>query len=86
MVYYLKSKKYFDDRLTIFKKATSSNWYGRIWIDGKGKEISSRLRNFNEAKAFIFSWYQEQQYKKKNKLPVHDILFNKLFTVANTLI
>ena len=79
MVYYKEQKKFFEDKLTIFKKSASQNWYGRCWIDGKGKELSSRTQNFTKAKSLLMEWYRGLQYKLKNELPVHDLLFNKLF-------
>jgi len=77
--YYTEHKKFFEDRLTIFKKPISKNWYARIWIDGKGRELSSRTRNFNKAKSFFFDWYRDKLYRLKNDLPVHNLQFNKLF-------
>ena len=79
MVYYKEQKKFFEGKLTVFKKSASNNWYGRCWVDGKGKELSSRTQNFNKAKSILTEWYRELQYKLKNEIPVHDLLFNKLF-------
>ena len=68
MVYYKEQKKFFEDKLTIFKKSASQNWYGRCWIDGKGKELSSRTQNFTKAKSLLMEWYRGLQYKLKNEL------------------
>ncbi len=78
-MYYLNAKKFFDDRLTIFQKTVSKNWYGRIYIDGKSKEISSKTRNFKTAKTTLFKWYHSLQYAQSHNLIIHDIQFNKLF-------
>ena len=78
-MYYLNAKKFFDDRLTIFQKTGSKNWYGRIYIDGKSKEISSKTRNFKTAKTTLFKWYHSLQYAQSHNLIIHDIQFNKLF-------
>ena len=77
--YYQEHHKFFEDKLTIFKKSVSQNWYGRVWIDGKGKELSSKTRNFKKAKTILCDWYRELTYKLKNEMPVHDLQFNKLF-------
>ncbi len=79
MSYYIEQHKFFDDRLTIFKKSVSKNWYARIFIEGKSKEISSKKRNLRDAKKVLFEWYHSLQYKQSNAISVHDQLFNKLF-------
>ena len=78
-MYYIEQHKFFDDRLTIFKKKVSQNWYGRVWIDGRGKEKSSKTRNFKTAKSILQEWYRDLQHSFKRKEPIHDIQFNKLF-------
>jgi len=77
-MYYLNAKKFSDDRLTIFQKTVSKNRYGRIYIDGKSKEISSKTRNFKTAKTTLFKWYHSLQYAQSHNLIIHDIQFNKL--------
>lgn len=84
-MYYIESHKFFEDKLTIFKKSnrgksSSKNWYGRTYIQGASIELSSRTRNLKNAKTVLFDWYRGLQYKEQNDLAVHDILFNKLFS------
>ena len=78
-MYYLEQHKFFNDRLTIFKKGVSKNYYGRCWIDGKAKEKSSKTPYLKKAKTILYAWYRDQEYKLNNDLPVHDLQFNKLF-------
>jgi len=78
-MYYLNAKKFFDDRLTIFQKKVSKNWYGRIYIDGNSKKISRKTRNFKIAKTALFKWYHSLQHAQSHNLIIHDFQFNKLF-------
>ena len=78
-MYYLESHKFFEDRLTIFLRRGSRNYYGRIFIDGKPLQKTSKTRNLKNAKTILFDWYRGLQYKERNNLAIHDIQFNKLF-------
>jgi len=71
-----------NGRLHIFQrmdkykgKLKSKNYYGRTYVDGADKIISSKTSNKKLAITVLEKWFDEINFKKKHNIPIHDNTF-----------
>jgi len=63
-----------DNRLHIYKRANSSFWQGRTFIDGGQIVKSSGTAKLNDAKKTLADWFDEQHFKVKHGISIKNTL------------